>query len=177
MSATTYFRPAPNAGPWSPPSLNQFKLNVDAAAVNNHDGEVGIGAVMRGSRGQVYGAMATKIYGHFNPLLAECLALREGTSFAVHHKFFILEIESDSKNAVEAFHQKAALSTESPIIYDTIFNCSKLGNVTCKYIPRSRNIVAHNFAKYALRCTTNSWWCFETPHCVYADVLTDIPFQ
>ncbi|PON54128.1 hypothetical protein PanWU01x14_196770 [Parasponia andersonii] len=67
---------------WLPPLRNSLKMNVDLS-VDEKVGFIGIGVVIRDSNDQVRGAMTSKKEERFNAYLAECLALREETSFAL----------------------------------------------------------------------------------------------
>ncbi|PON62939.1 hypothetical protein TorRG33x02_277650 [Trema orientale] len=55
---------------------------------------MGIGAMIRDFNGNIY--VATKLRGHFTAHAAQCLAIREGTHFAIQHGFMVSVVESDS---------------------------------------------------------------------------------
>ncbi|PON40142.1 hypothetical protein TorRG33x02_341170, partial [Trema orientale] len=57
----------------SPPCVNELNLNINAA-VNDHEGKVGIGMVIRGTVGSIFGAIALVSRGIYDPYLAKCLA-------------------------------------------------------------------------------------------------------
>ena len=88
---------------WKPPPLDQLKLNVDASVVNGVP-KVGIGGVIRGADGGVFGSFAQQIPGIFEPFMAELLAIRSGLIFARDSGLKICIFESDFSLAVRAIH-------------------------------------------------------------------------
>ncbi|PON89066.1 hypothetical protein TorRG33x02_151410 [Trema orientale] len=109
--------------------------------------------------------------------MAECLALREGTSFALRYGFVISEVESDSKKICSALQSFDPLSKESPILSDIIVNLNLLGNTICNFIPRNRNKVAYILSSYGLHSDSCSVWLAETPTCVSMAVYEDCELQ
>ena len=86
---------------WLPPRPGYLKLNIDASVFPGSD-RIGIGAAIRDEKGSILGAMAKSLEGSFSPFLAECLALREGLSFAKEIECVNLEVETDAINVVSA---------------------------------------------------------------------------
>ena len=90
---------------WTPPQIGKLKLNVKAATWVNSN-IIGVGGVLRDHNGAVKGTFVQKINGMFDSYLAECMALREGTRFAVENGLAINKAECDSKNLVSAIISK-----------------------------------------------------------------------
>ncbi|PON36194.1 hypothetical protein PanWU01x14_330240 [Parasponia andersonii] len=139
---------------WSPLGLTELKLKVDTV-VNDSDKNVRIGAVIRDSNSPVWSAAAIVLKGFYSLYLTECLALGEDTSFALQHNFVISKVESDSKNA------SSALS----------------GGVICHHISRSKIMVTHNLARFALVINSSSGWLYEVPSYVSSTVLAALIFK
>ncbi|PON36727.1 hypothetical protein TorRG33x02_348780, partial [Trema orientale] len=134
---------------------SHLELNLDVE-IKECDGKVGDGAVIRDSFDQVFGAAAIVVWDSFYPFLADCIIIMEGTNFSLQFEFSVSEVESDSKNAVLAILCNDHLYVESPIISDIIVNYCLLGNIACNFISCSRNIVAHNLARFALNSVSSS---------------------
>ncbi|PON75921.1 hypothetical protein PanWU01x14_038720 [Parasponia andersonii] len=67
---------------WKPPAAERLKLNVDSVVTTvTGFGFIGIGGVVRNSKGWVVAAVACQISGFFDPFLAECIALCECLQF------------------------------------------------------------------------------------------------
>ena len=62
---------------WESPATNELKMNTDAAIFPNGAG-TGIGVVIRNHEGKVVGAMEKRFKAVYDPLVAECIAIREG---------------------------------------------------------------------------------------------------
>ncbi|PON84884.1 hypothetical protein TorRG33x02_192820 [Trema orientale] len=157
---------------WSLPPYDSLKLNVDAA-VDNHC-RSHISAVIRDHLGCVRGAATIKCKGYFSAHLVECMAIRDGTKFALQHNFKISEVESGAKNVISAIHTWEPLATHGPIISDILANLVQLENASCSYVPRIRNKVAHILASFALNSSSNyCCWVEELPFGIPLDVLRE----
>ncbi|PON62031.1 Ribonuclease H-like domain containing protein, partial [Trema orientale] len=120
------FRSVPLALNWEAPPLAQLKFNVDAA-VNSTTGCIGIGAVIRDSKGTVCGALSTKIKGYLSAYIAECFALCAGLRFALSQALFISVTENESLKVISVLKKLEPLSCEGPIITDIIATLHMLG--------------------------------------------------
>ncbi|GMN47032.1 hypothetical protein TIFTF001_016222 [Ficus carica] len=102
---------------WLPPQPGYLKLNIDASVFPGSD-HIGIGAAIRDEKGSILRAVAKSVEGSFSPLLVECLALREGLSFAKEIECVNLEVENNAINVVSAVVENRELSMEGPILED-----------------------------------------------------------
>ena len=66
---------------WIPPIPDQFKINFDGAVFSDLDA-VGLGVVVRDSRGKVLGVVAERIPIPNSPAIVEALACRRAMIFA-----------------------------------------------------------------------------------------------
>ncbi|GMN69115.1 hypothetical protein TIFTF001_038166 [Ficus carica] len=115
------------------PYSSSLKLNVDASAVPGLDF---VDFVM--------GAMAKKVHGIYSPLLAECLAIRDGLQFA----------------ADSGLHVHAADSAH--------------GGGSCSAIPCLVNGAAHALARHALALNFKWFWLEEIPYCISSIVVNGV---
>ncbi|PON83310.1 Sieve element occlusion [Trema orientale] len=158
---------------WIPPRRGQLKMNVDAATTPAL-GFIGVGAVIRDEFGVIHGAFSRRIQGNFGAYLAECSALREGLSFAEKNGIVISTVETDSRNVVAAVRVHNYLALEIPILSDVCSLLFQLGNVSCIFISRQANNVAHNLARLALSTLVDISWFGKTPECLSKFVLDAI---
>ncbi|PON65031.1 hypothetical protein PanWU01x14_119480 [Parasponia andersonii] len=127
----------------TPLELSLLKLNMDAT-VNSSEGTIGVGALIRNDKGFVVAAIAKK---RFDPYIAECLAIREGPTFAKDSLLHVNGVESDSLRAVTALGWHDIFAEES-FIPDTMLSifCS------CSFIPRNRNRAAQTLTNLLYLC-------------------------
>lgn len=168
-----YCKVSRNIG-WKPPAVDRLKLNVDAA-VTSGLGFIGIGGVVRNSKGWVVAAIARQISGFFDPFLAECIALRECLQFCCDSNVFPDFVETDSTRVIEAIRDRSLSSVEGPIISDVFHLFSLLGNVGVSFIPREGNLAAHSLASYGFNVCSNSSWFDTVPACISDIVMEDLP--
>lgn len=92
---------------WSPPDDPWSKMNVDAAA--NYDGGlVGLGAIIRNSRGEVMAAATWRYHFPDDVEFVEAVAIYEGLKMAKLMGLYPLIIESDSQNVISLITGKIA---------------------------------------------------------------------
>lgn len=148
---------------WSPPPDGRFKLNVDVV-VKELENKVGIGAIVKNSSGTLMAATikTTSFKGEVE--LAEAEALMFGIEIAKDARLSPLIIESDSLNVVKLvnrkFHNNDAIFW---IISDIQALLANRDKYVVNYIPRSRNVTAHNLAKCALSLDNTMVWLEEIP--------------
>ncbi|GMN34653.1 hypothetical protein TIFTF001_004807 [Ficus carica] len=111
----------------------QLKLNTDASVVAGLE-FVGIGAIIRDEACFVMGAMAKKVPGVFSPLLAECIAIREGLQPAMDSGLRVHIIESDCSLAINKIVNFEVLAPDFPIIEDTSRLIDGLGDGSFRVI-------------------------------------------
>ena len=79
-----------------------------------------------------------------------------------------VDLESDSKDAIELINNKMCTLTETFwVIFDILETKKCFQNFKVQHVPRSCNIVAHSMAKLALRKLDCFVWLDE----ILADVL------
>ena len=81
--------------------LNEFQISDAKQGASLNGDHIGLGAVVRDSRGYVFGLMSKSIPGMFSPYIAECIALLEGLRIARSHGLMISIAETDAHDVRE----------------------------------------------------------------------------
>uniref|UniRef100_A0A803QCG6 Reverse transcriptase domain-containing protein n=1 Tax=Cannabis sativa TaxID=3483 RepID=A0A803QCG6_CANSA len=104
--------------PWSAPTLNGYKLNVDAAT-NTEQKLLGIGAILRDHNGMVIAALSKTVQGTFRSDEMEAKALFHALNWASQQQLAITHIETDALRVSTSINSSLAdLSCFSDIIFD-----------------------------------------------------------
>ena len=156
---------------WSVPLPGRLKLNVDAAIFANGSG-TGIGAIIRDERGITVGAISKRLPNPYSPLVAECIAIREGLSFAFNCGLQTIYVESDCLMAIQA------INGNDPSVIDSIISdirdlFRKVSGGSCSHIPRCCNVAAHTLAKESITMNNDVSWFNQIPPCIEQIVTAD----
>ena len=136
---------------WSPPPVNCFKLNVDAA-INSNDQMVGLGAVIRNSEAKVVaaGVQISSLKGGVS--YAEAEAIQWGFQVAKEASISSLIVESDCLEVVELINNTKGSRTEIFWVIAEIQKQSKqFQKCTIQHVPKTCNAHAYNLAKFGLQ--------------------------
>ncbi|KAL5767896.1 hypothetical protein ACOSQ2_014679 [Xanthoceras sorbifolium] len=76
-----------------------FKLNTNAA-IDSKGERIGLGAVIRGTNGNLCAAASVVAYRGLDVEVAEAKAIREGLSLVIDRGFWPLVVEYDASNVV-----------------------------------------------------------------------------
>ncbi|KAG9146963.1 hypothetical protein Leryth_005228 [Lithospermum erythrorhizon] len=109
-----------SAGLWQIPETGYMKFNIDAA-FNATTNSGAAGVIRRNAKGEFWGAKYNRITHVGSPLLAECLAMREGIEFAWKHNWRRIILESDSKLLIQVLNEKFRVPEEVTIIAEDIW--------------------------------------------------------
>uniref|UniRef100_A0A803PHZ6 Reverse transcriptase domain-containing protein n=1 Tax=Cannabis sativa TaxID=3483 RepID=A0A803PHZ6_CANSA len=135
---------------WTPPAMNELKMNVDAAA-NFKDQTLGIGAVVRNYKGAVIAALSKRVQGCFRSDEMEAKALFHSLNWVKQYPFLIAMVETDAlrvSSALNSSHKD--LSCFADLIDDVRCLLSSFPRVTIIHARRQANKAAHGLARYAL---------------------------
>ncbi|GMN59682.1 hypothetical protein TIFTF001_028778 [Ficus carica] len=149
------------------------KLNVDVAIDDGH-GFVGIGVVVRDNQELVLGAVSCRMAGFFSPHVRECMAVREGTWFALSHGFSNWVVETDAISIYKAVFSPLQRYVETNVIDDICDACSLLGSGLICYGSREGNYVDYFLAKLALSSSCSRTWLDSLPKFLGPFVKWDI---
>lgn len=134
---------------WAPPPQNVFKVNFDAAWLNNQT-EFGIGVVVSNHSGDFYAGMSKVGTKAASAELAEFFAAKEALIFAIEAGSREAVVEGDCKaviNAIRALEE--GVSSGGVIVVDI----ARIGRMcyilNFSFVRREGHGVAHFFAKFA----------------------------
>uniref|UniRef100_A0A803NTN0 Reverse transcriptase domain-containing protein n=1 Tax=Cannabis sativa TaxID=3483 RepID=A0A803NTN0_CANSA len=159
--------------PWSPPCVNGYKLNVDAATISE-DKKLGVGAVLRDHNGIVIAALSKMAQGSFRSDEMEAKALFHALNWASQSQLPITHIETDALRVSAALNSNSVdLSCFSDLITDVRCLLSFFPNVLVSHVKRSANQNAHGLAKFALGLDEDMSWIGEIPYPIFTVVVND----
>ncbi|XP_026384371.1 uncharacterized protein LOC113279951 [Papaver somniferum] len=135
---------------WSPPPLNHFKLNMDAA-FNLDTSEFAMGLIIRDCTGQSFAVKGRYFHGGIDCEQAECLAMKEAILWANECNLNNVILESDNLNVINSIKQTTSSVhwMNQGIIDDIKFFLSSSPNFVVNHVKISANSVAHSIAKKA----------------------------
>ncbi|KAL5823166.1 hypothetical protein ACOSQ4_021066 [Xanthoceras sorbifolium] len=117
-----------------------------------------------------------KLVGHFNPLLAEALAICHGLQMALESGFTSLLVESDALGVINAINSHVVGSSDLGLILSDIFLlASSITASSFSFIPRLANKVADALAKAGLLAVLDLYWVESYPPFLEKLVQNDIP--
>lgn len=141
--------------------MGYSKLSVDVAVGANGSG-IGFGGLIRDERGLVQGAFFVYVPNPYDPLTAECIALREGLLFARSYCLSAQVVETDCRLAALAINSSSPPLGVASVI-DEIKLFYEIGGGSCRFIPRQGNKAAHTLARESLTRQANECWLDENP--------------
>lgn len=148
---------------WVPPPLNWVKLNTDGAAKSN-PGISASGGVIRDFNGSWILGFYRNI-GFSNSLVAELVALKDGLSLIIEHKFSHVIVESDSLVACNLISDLSMNAKH--ILFEFVDDCRKLllriPHVKLDHIFREANAVADRLSKVGLEAPPGIHLCPAAP--------------
>ena len=159
-------------GQWRLPPSGHYKINVDAT-VHIEQQLIGLGAVIRNSKGQVLGAAVRSTSFQEDVTAAEVEAIKWGMEMAKEARLMDVIVETDCMEVVNLANNETSCRTEILWTISEIQEC-KAGfqSIQIQHVPRCCNKFAHSLAKRALKSSESVMW-LETPQ---ADVLTCFSF-
>ncbi|KAL0002459.1 hypothetical protein SO802_016240 [Lithocarpus litseifolius] len=167
----------PSQKHWRPPPPECFKANFDGAMFNESD-EVGLGVVIRNSRGQVMVALSEKIKKPPLVVALELLAARRAAVLVSETGFQNSVFEGDSLAVVKSLQGSGMEnSAVGHILKDTLSIVSLLQSFSFSHVNRQGNAVAHALAQRARLSFPLQVWMESVPPNLDAVILADLqPF-
>ncbi|XP_042974585.1 uncharacterized protein LOC122306215 [Carya illinoinensis] len=143
-----------------------YKMNWDAA-LNQSRGLIGIGGLIRDSKGQVLGFLRAKRSLIVSPFVAEAYAMMMAVLFYKEAGFQTIIFEGDSLQVVERMHKsKGDWSQGGLIIEDTKKVLEDFVSWKFSHTKRDSNMAAHELAKNALLSDQDLYVLEEIPSCI-----------
>lgn len=155
----------------APPLGNVLKLNVDASWIKGNLFS-SIGCVVRDSQASVVMSSYRKVLAP-SPLVAEAIALREGTLIDHNMGWTNVQIESDCKILIQACMQGKPVGEIRSIVHDIGILQKRLTHCEISWISRSRNSVAHLIAQLGLRNQLPPGWLWNPPKIIKEALMED----
>ena len=137
-------------------------------------GKVGLGVIIRDSRGQALASLSEQAHLPFSPEIVEAMAAARAISFAQGLGFTSFILEGDSVNVIKSMQ----FDDESLSPYGHILSSEKSmvitgSSIKYSHVGRTGNTVAHNLAKHVRHVRGFLMWTEDAPphfaHVIFAD--------
>ncbi|KAK2642635.1 hypothetical protein Ddye_024398 [Dipteronia dyeriana] len=156
---------------WIPTRLNLARKALDKASR-----VVGIGIVIRDSKGLVTASSCQRIIATYAPHMAETVALYRGLLLAYEVGCFEVDAESDAVLVINWVSDGKVVDSDKGLILKDILSLSRqMGFCSFKFTSRECNYVSHCLAKLALSFDFDRVWIEEFPPCVTRLPVVDCP--
>lgn len=136
-------------------------MNTDAAIFQ--DGTIGVGCVMRDSKGMFLGAKCCRLNGSWSPREAEALSMNEALSWVTLRGGQYCIFETDSQVLVAACKGGQGETIFGTIVGDCIELMKHIKPVLVKFVYRSANCVAHALARATYSMSEAREWVNAPP--------------
>uniref|UniRef100_A0A803QG04 Reverse transcriptase n=1 Tax=Cannabis sativa TaxID=3483 RepID=A0A803QG04_CANSA len=144
-----------------------YQLCTDAA-INERNGKVGLGAVVKDWNGQVLAGVSVPFSAKIYPIMAEAMALRLGLNWCCNVRLPLSIIHTDCQQLVhKIYSHKRERSALADVILDIKNSLSHLPIAAVYHIPRDSNIHAHHMAKGALGLDEELVWKDTCPNLLF----------
>lgn len=138
-----------NSITWQPPTINQVKLNWDAA-LNNSIKTLGLGMIIKDYKGEVITSACDNKQCQYSPVITEALTLSSAMTLCQDLGFPQVVFEGDCKEVVMVATSRDDIEFELyPLIYDIHNYIRNQPFWKVQYAPRETNQIAHNLAHLA----------------------------
>jgi hypothetical protein len=159
---------------WRPPEDGLVKINTNGA-INVAEAKGEAGGVAR-SVHRLLGAWSKPLPGITDPLIAECMALRDGVLFARLQGLTHVIIETDCLEIVNLRNNSHnSLSVVAPILLELGEISNSFTVFSIEHVLRTANYPAHLCAKRASTLSVTESWMSETPNFLVSSLIADCP--
>ncbi|KAL6544962.1 hypothetical protein OROMI_023824 [Orobanche minor] len=142
---------------WHPPRSDFFKINSDASIPSN--GGSGVGAVIRGSMGEVVSSICKYYSEKMEVDFAEALGIWEGINMAASMGLSKVIIETDSASVFHKLKKNGSdLSYLGVLVQDIISFCSTFESFRFSLVRRTANSLAHSLARHVFLLILAYFW-------------------
>ncbi|KAF5475859.1 hypothetical protein F2P56_007621 [Juglans regia] len=155
---------------WSKPEVGSYKVNWDVA-VNQKEGHIGIGVLIRDHQGFFIGSLQTHRPFKGTPFDAEAYGILLVAVFGITQCL----LEGDSKQVVDLMnHHTKNWSLGGCLVEDArvVLNSFACWSVAHTY--REANMATHHLAKSALECTEDLYDLETCPSCILPIVTKEM---
>ncbi|KAF5472463.1 hypothetical protein F2P56_009180 [Juglans regia] len=159
---------------WEKPTKLAVKANWDATVDAHHMKRVGVGVVIRDSKGEMLACLCSKFDHNKNPIVAEALALRRDAILCAELGLSDVMLEGDSQLTFNATSSGEEIWAEyENIIEDIKKVMPERSNWCIKFVYREATNIAHKLAKLALTFYDEKEWIEEGPVEITNDMLKE----
>ncbi len=160
---------------WVPPPSSFYKINCDVA-LDNKKGRMGIGLLIRDSKGKVHAAASQVVDFIFDPVVGESIAALKAVEFCKNRGLDRIMVEGDSIQVVQSINKPG-------------LNWGKYGHIVADihevlrffrewkvcHTPRDANSAAHTLAKEGIQVVADRFWLDCYPNSIREIVLSELP--
>ncbi|XP_035551149.1 uncharacterized protein LOC118349712 [Juglans regia] len=158
---------------WKRPNGQWFKANFDGA-LNMEMQKMGMGIVVRDSKGEVIASLCGTKGSVTSPFIAELNALWRTMDFCSELGLQDVIIEGDAKELIDAINTETEdESWKGQLVEDMKQKWKNRKQWDLKFIYREGNVVAHHLAKLALQLDDEVCWIENVPKNVNCLVQRD----
>ena len=126
-------------------------------------GKVGLGVVIRNSRGQALASLSEQANLPYSSDITEALAAARAISFARGLGFTSFILEGDSANIIKTLKSEEASLSSFGHILSSAKSTMADGNISFSHVGRMGNMVAHKLAQHARHVRGFSVWTENVP--------------
>ena len=167
-------RPMINDKHWSPPPLDQYKVNVEAA-IFKEQGTCGIGVVIKKNKGQIMGAMSKKVEFPLQALEAKAKAAEASILLTWDLGLKDIIVEGDAQMVIQALN--GVVAPAIPIL-KIIEGSKRYLQMFCSWkavhTNRKNNTAAPLLARDARNVKECVIWVEESPPCIKNQIMNDV---
>jgi ribonuclease HI len=162
---------------WCPPPLGFVKINWDAA-VNKHEGYIGVGIIARDCMGQFLGARSFCQKIRADAKVAETIAALGAVTFSSEAGFFDVICEGDAAQVVADINSDPPFLSSTGHFIESI-HLEMLGLRSCRFVfaPREANMAAHTLAKEAICNKNDVCWLEDVTSSISSIVIREACFS
>uniref|UniRef100_A0A803PQ54 Reverse transcriptase domain-containing protein n=1 Tax=Cannabis sativa TaxID=3483 RepID=A0A803PQ54_CANSA len=144
-----------------------YQLYTDAA-IQDRNGKIGLGAVVKDWKGQVVAGVSMPLSAKIAAVMVEAMALRLGLNWCCNVRLPLSIILTDCQQLVnKVYSHKRERSALADVILDIKNSLSHLPNAKVYHTPRDSNIHAHHMAKGALGLDEELVWKDICPNLLF----------
>ena len=152
--------------------MGSVKITTDGA-LELVEGRGGAGGVARSSSA-LLGSWCKPYTGVSDPLMMECLSLRDGVRFASLRGFQHVIMEIDCLELVKFWQSRHnSRSIVAPLLLEIGELCNTFSSFDIQHVNRSANLPAHLCAKHACTIDVTDSWIECTPSFLISSMLAD----
>jgi ribonuclease HI len=159
---------------WVPPPSSFFKINCDVA-LDNKNGRMGIGLLIRDSKGKVYATASQVVDFIVDPVVGESIAALKVVEFCKNRGLDRIMVEGDSLQVVHSINKPGLNWGKYGHIVADIHEVLRFFRAwkVC-HTPREANSAAHMLAKEGIQFVADRVWLDCYPNSIREIVISEL---